>query len=359
MRHIHNPMRRTLLLAIAAALPIAAFAPACHANDADIVCGSAESGDCFEIGETTGCSWNACCQAVCAEIVTCCQLAWDKLCVDAANLYCANLQCGRPGTGPCADAGEVPGCQEETCCFFVCRLDPFCCNARWDEWCARDANEWCGVEQCTLVIPPGVRVEEELCGERLNDGCNTNLLGFDAISCGETILGQVSTGSPRDSDWWEITLDRPRTLVATLSTEFPGEVMIVEGPCNATRVHDFRSAFGCVPTELSIDLDAGTWWVVVSIASPERSIHRGIPCFDPKDPESPIPAFDNRYLLTVACAEPGGIVGDLNGDGVVDGADLGILLQSWGVCPGCPADLNDDGVVDGADLGILLQAWTA
>jgi len=54
------------------------------------------------------------------------------------------------------------------------------------------------------------------------------------------------------------------------------------------------------------------------------------------------------------------IVGDLNGDGVVDGADLGILLSAWGECPStgaCPADLNGDGVVDGADLGILLAAW--
>jgi len=49
---------------------------------------------------------------------------------------------------------------------------------------------------------------------------------------------------------------------------------------------------------------------------------------------------------------------DLNGDGVVDGADLGILLGSWGICDDCPADLNGDGVVDGADLGILLANWS-
>ena len=48
---------------------------------------------------------------------------------------------------------------------------------------------------------------------------------------------------------------------------------------------------------------------------------------------------------------------DLSGDGMVDGADLGILLGAWGPCPGCPADLNFDNVVDGADLGILLAAW--
>ncbi|HMN97622.1 MAG TPA: hypothetical protein PKC43_13030 [Phycisphaerales bacterium] len=46
---------------------------------------------------------------------------------------------------------------------------------------------------------------------------------------------------------------------------------------------------------------------------------------------------------------------DLNGDGVTDGADLGILLGQWGG-PGS-ADFNGDGVVDGADLGTLLGGW--
>jgi len=48
---------------------------------------------------------------------------------------------------------------------------------------------------------------------------------------------------------------------------------------------------------------------------------------------------------------------DLNGDGVVDGADLGELLGAWGTCSACAADLNGDGVVDGADLGQVLAAW--
>jgi len=47
--------------------------------------------------------------------------------------------------------------------------------------------------------------------------------------------------------------------------------------------------------------------------------------------------------------------GDLNGDGIVDGADLGILLSNWGGKG--VGDLNDDGIVDGADLGVLLNNW--
>ena len=48
-------------------------------------------------------------------------------------------------------------------------------------------------------------------------------------------------------------------------------------------------------------------------------------------------------------------LGDLNGDGLVDGADLGVLLGAWGGTG--PADLNGDGTIDGADLGALLGAW--
>ncbi|MCA9285879.1 MAG: hypothetical protein KDA22_11720 [Phycisphaerales bacterium] len=48
---------------------------------------------------------------------------------------------------------------------------------------------------------------------------------------------------------------------------------------------------------------------------------------------------------------------DLDGNGEVNGADLGLMLGAWGPCDGCPADLNADGAVDGADLGELLAAW--
>ena len=61
--------------------------------------------------------------------------------------------------------------------------------------------------------------------------------------------------------------------------------------------------------------------------------------------------------------QAGSCLGDLNDDGVVNGADLGLMLGAWGACsggtPGCLGDLNVDGVVNGADLGLLLGAWGA
>lgn len=52
--------------------------------------------------------------------------------------------------------------------------------------------------------------------------------------------------------------------------------------------------------------------------------------------------------------------GDVNQDGVIDGADLTLMLGAWGVCEDlsdCPADVNGDFVVDGADMTIVLGGW--
>ena len=48
---------------------------------------------------------------------------------------------------------------------------------------------------------------------------------------------------------------------------------------------------------------------------------------------------------------------DLNGDGVVDTADLGLLISLFGGGDGGAADINNDGAVDTADLGSLIAAF--
>ncbi len=66
----------------------------------------------------------------------------------------------------------------------------------------------------------------------------------------------------------------------------------------------------------------------------------------------------DAYGINVA--PPGGCVvaapcpADLNGDGVVGGADLGGLLAAWGTNGG---DIDGNGDTDGADLGVLLAGW--
>ena len=70
--------------------------------------------------------------------------------------------------------------------------------------------------------------------------------------------------------------------------------------------------------------------------------------------------FDDLAIRAVPSAPPPpACPADLDDNGAVDGADLGILLGAWGACSGSPclADLDGNGAVDGADLGILLGAW--
>lgn len=73
------------------------------------------------------------------------------------------------------------------------------------------------------------------------------------------------------------------------------------------------------------------------------------------DPFCCIVAWDAECVGAVetVCSAPSP---DLDGDGVVGGSDLGLLLASWGSTGG-NADLDADGVVGGGDLGLLLAAW--
>ena len=66
-----------------------------------------------------------------------------------------------------------------------------------------------------------------------------------------------------------------------------------------------------------------------------------------------------RALILEFPAPP--CLGDIDGDNIVGGADLGSMLGSWGACTTspCPADLNNDGIVGGSDLGLLLGQWGA
>jgi WD40 repeat protein len=73
-------------------------------------------------------------------------------------------------------------------------------------------------------------------------------------------------------------------------------------------------------------------------------------------------AYGRNDGTVVVAANPftGQPAADLNGDGVVNGLDLALLLGLWGPCPvkgGCAADLDGNGVVNGLDLAQLLAAW--
>jgi len=53
------------------------------------------------------------------------------------------------------------------------------------------------------------------------------------------------------------------------------------------------------------------------------------------------------------------LAADANGDGAVNGADLSVLLATFGTSQpaGTNGDLNGDGLVNGADLSVLLAGF--
>ena len=63
--------------------------------------------------------------------------------------------------------------------------------------------------------------------------------------------------------------------------------------------------------------------------------------------------IDDVMVQRIEC-EANDCPADLNGDGSIGGADLGLLIAAWGTAAG---DLNGDGTTDGADLGLMIAEF--
>jgi hypothetical protein len=83
----------------------------------------------------------------------------------------------------------------------------------------------------------------------------------------------------------------------------------------------------------------------------ETALH-SVKKFDAKE----IPGGATAPKLTVVFTPPVLLPEDLNGDDVVDGSDLAILLGAWGGSG--VGDIDGSGAIDAADLALLLGAWT-
>lgn len=225
--------------------------------------------------------------------------------------------------------------------------------------------------------------------------------------CGTT--GVESDGSGpvhKDRDWFRFATTAPGYLYGSLVSETLAgppianvRLTLFKGDDCATQVEIGSIAGGACPLSfgplpvtadtyvLSVTLDGG---LAAGPACPAQYVlwlHERptafAACADPaaancflRHPsagcDKPL-CCDDVCMIDPSCCEAawdGGCVGlalnvcigppcpaDLNGDNVVGGADLAILLGQWGGGPGSQSDLTDDGTVDAADLAVLLGAW--
>jgi hypothetical protein len=344
-------MRRLASVATMALAAVAVAEPPCGPG----------AGDCHEPHGGLGCIMTECCEIVCKINPLCCEIAWDEACVETAAIECDGIAC--PSPGACDEPHANPGCVDESCCNIVCDVDPWCCSQSWDAACAEAAG-LCDVKACTIDIPAGAIAEGEPCYRRWNDGCNMYEDAiYASLACGQAISGKWSTGAPRDTDWYAITVDAPGLRRIRLRTEFPSETMVISGDCDGPLlVHRVAHAGPCEETLLDLELSPGTVFLVVSGGIEARPFRRDFPC-DEVNPDAPPPGPDDppyepgpfglRYVVSLECPPASG---DLDGNGSVGPADLAILLGGWGQ-PG-PTDLDGDGTTGPADLAILLGAWT-
>ncbi|HMN95061.1 MAG TPA: VCBS repeat-containing protein [Phycisphaerales bacterium] len=125
--------------------------------------------------------------------------------------------------------------------------------------------------------------------------------------------------------------------------------------------HSSDRGFYPGPIKLSYTIDGDTvevdmiWvgnsmWrgVIPAVSAPGTVSYRVIA----EDRAGNVATSDDQMFEAIGPAVPG----DLNGDGKVDGADLGLLLGGWGDAGA--TDVNCDGTTDGADLGVLLGSWS-
>ena len=259
----------------------------------------------------------------------CEDVAW-RLQIESADT-CGTI-CGRSES--CLMPHDHPGCEDEDCCIQVCEMDPNCCNWSWDSLCASQAANLCGGD------PPA----NDLCSDAIEVGFgNHDFRQLLATTTGPE--SECVAEGDRGGDVWfrhRSACDGLLRVGTCSIADFDTVVDVFRGDCE-----------DLVPV-VCIDDD---FFCTFDTASMLFLAECGV---DYLIRVSGVDGADGNGALEVECTIPACELceADLNGDGVVGGADFGILLSSWGACKDdCAADLDGDGTVSGPDIGLLLVAW--
>ena len=101
-----------------------------------------------ETGDPLDPACDSCAAQICAVDPYCCSGQWDRICTAQVETVCQG-SCEAPSPecehAPCTTGGPLdPDCDE--CVESVCQADPFCCNVAWDQLCVNAADTSCGAQ---------------------------------------------------------------------------------------------------------------------------------------------------------------------------------------------------------------------
>lgn len=151
---------------------------------------------------------------------------------------------------------------------------------------------------CLDPLPLSNYVEQELCGEDNNGGCNSTPNAFETVTCGAAIAGTAWwDGNTRDTDWYLVNISQDQNVEVTLNAAFLGQILVfaVDSGCPAVTgalpLNNILATQQCEEISFSGNLPAGGYWVV---ALPQFDANETYPCGSGK----------NNYLLTIDCSDP-------------------------------------------------------
>ncbi len=205
-------------------------------------------------------------------------------------------------------------------------------------------------------------------GRHTSTNGNDNLFYYrwaqnNSVNLTQEAVGQtrasyaLATNSSRQILWavrnandteWEVYLSTPNiptTLQGTVTMSgFTGDPAVVQltiqliDPFTGNVAHTYTTNLTSSGT-YSVSVSPGLWKLRIK---GDRTLAR---------------AFSERRLLVTTTLDLDLVLGDINGDNVVDDADLLVVLFEFGQATTNPVDVNGDGVVDDADLLIVLFAF--
>jgi len=146
-----------------------------------------------------------------------------------------------------------------------------------------------------VECPLGASQEGEPCGTDTNGGCNSSPPIFTDINCGDVVCGTFwADGGTRDTDWYQLVLDKTTTVTQTATAEISIVIGIIKtdppgsGDCDdLLGANPFATGDPLEQISVEDTLGPGTYWLFVA-----PLLYDGHPCASgPHD-----------YVMSVSCS---------------------------------------------------------